>query len=51
MWAVIAAPLLPLLTGMYCMFKIRERSPVGLFETLLQQLRTDLDALGKVSPL
>jgi hypothetical protein len=51
MWAVIAAPLLPLLTGLYCLFKVREPSPVGLFETLLQQVRTDLDGLGKVSPL
>jgi uncharacterized membrane protein YqjE len=51
LWAVIGAPLLPLLVGLYCMFRVRERSPVGLFETLLHQVRTDLDVLGKVSPL
>jgi hypothetical protein len=50
-WAVIGAPLLPLAVGLYCMFKVRERNPVGLFETLLQQVRADLDVLGKVNPL
>jgi hypothetical protein len=50
-WAVIGAPLLPLVVGLYCTFKVRERSPVGLFEALLQQVRADLDVLGKVSPL
>ena len=51
LWAVIGAPLLPLVLGLYCAFKVRQPDSAGLFDTLLQQVRADLDVLGKVSPL